>query len=307
MPVNYFCKIQPLKYYYKHAIIIVYILFPSSQSVVLQAWTFSVSPVHSWPPWSATTDFDLVFDWLPPPQSFEQVVHSGVQSLHSQSTKMKKGFYIKYFGIVLYYTLFKIKKTQIVTWTLYSRTILSLCSVSCASSSTLFCLSYFWPFSCFTPFLTLCFTCLTTSCPISPLSPFAINYISNRNLLLKMIFYYWDFNKKTIKYSLGLSFMILHLPSQISLHSLFPLSDSSAHPSLTSLQYLQTPLLVWLKSHQPLSPLTLALPSQTEEFVHWTENSWMVNYKSCLRIVAYVLLYPLYSILKIWQIYLVAL
>ena len=71
---------------------------------------------------------------------------------------------------------------------MYSRTILSFSGVPCASSSTLFSLSYFWSFSWFTSFLTLCFTCLGTSCPIIPISPLTINYISNWNLFRKMVF-----------------------------------------------------------------------------------------------------------------------
>ena len=215
-------------------------------------------------------------------------------SNHSIHNQLKwKRFLLKYLLSAFnsqkswYYNIFQTKARNI-TWTLYSRTILSLSCFSCTSSSTLFSLSYFWSFSWFTSLLTLSFTRLCTSCPIIPITPFAINYISNRKLLRKIVFNFCDFSQKIIKYFVWLSYMILHLPSQISLHSLFPLSDSSAHPSLTSLQYLQTPLLVWLKSHHPLSPLTLGLPSQTEEFVHWTKNSWMVNCKSCLRIVSYI-------------------
>ena len=57
--------------------------------LVLQITSHSERPVHLLPPLDAGIFMALVFDRFPPPQLFEQDVHSS-QSVHTQSTVIRE-------------------------------------------------------------------------------------------------------------------------------------------------------------------------------------------------------------------------
>ena len=59
------------------------------QRLVLQITSHSERPVHLLPPLDAGIFMALVFDRFPPPQLFEQDVHSS-QSVHTQSTVIRE-------------------------------------------------------------------------------------------------------------------------------------------------------------------------------------------------------------------------
>ena len=89
-------------------------------------------------------------------------------------------------------------------------------------------------------------------------------------------------NELIIKYFPWRCKLLQYLPSQMYSHSCSPLVAvvaGSEQLPITSLQYLQIPLLLSPKSQYPLSSVTPALPSQTDEFAQRTEIILNVHLK----------------------------